>query len=136
MKSNENANNRVERYSSGTKWEEAYAYSRAIRKGNIIHVAGTTAVNDSGEIVGLGNMTEQTTFIFNKIETALKALGGRLEDVVRTRVYIVEGADWEAAAKVHGQVFRNIRPAETLLMISSLVNSDLLVEIEAEAILA
>jgi len=124
----------TKRYSSGTKWEEAFAYSRAIRKGNLIHVAGTTAVNDAGEIVGLGNMTEQTSFIFSKIEKALKALGGNLEDVIRTRVYVVEGADWEAAAKVHGTVFRDIRPAETLLMISSLVNPDLLVEIEAEAI--
>lgn len=124
----------TKRYSSGTKWEEAYSYSRAIRKGNIIHVSGTTAVNESGEIVGLGNMSEQTSFIFEKIEKALKALGGSLEDVVRTRVYIVEGADWEAAALIHGKVFHDIRPAETLLMISSLVNPDLLIEIEAEAL--
>lgn len=126
----------TERYSSGTIWEEKYAYSRAIRKGNVIHVSGTTAVNEKGEIVGLGDIAAQTAFIFLKIRTAIEALGGTMEDVVRTRVYIVEGADWEAAALEHGRVFKEIRPAETLLMISSLVNPDLLVEIEAEALIS
>jgi len=126
----------TQRYSSGTKWEEAYAYSRAIRKGNVIHVSGTTSVDKNGDIVGIGNIAEQATFIFSKIKTAIEALDGRLEDVIRTRVYVVEGADWEAVALEHGKIFKNIRPAETLLMISSLVNSDLLVEIEAEALIS
>lgn len=126
----------TERYSSGTIWEEKYAYSRAIRKGNVIHVSGTTAVNEKAEIVGLGDIAAQTAFIFLKIRTAIEALGGTMEDVVRTRVYIVEGADWEAAALEHGRVFKEIRPAETLLMISSLVYPDLLVEIEAEALIS
>lgn len=125
----------TKKYSSGTIWEEKYAYSRAIRRGHTIHVSGTTAVDDAGNIVGLGDIAIQTEFIFDKISKALEALGGKMEDVIRTRVYVVEGADWEAAALEHGKFFRDIRPAETLLMISSLVHPDLLVEIEVEALL-
>jgi len=122
------------RYSTNTIWEKKYAYSRALRKGNFIFVSGTTSVNAEGEIVGKGDIGKQAAFIFENIKKAIEHLGGSLEDVVRTRLYVVEGNDWEAAANVHGKLFEDIRPAETLLMISSLVNSDLLIEIEAEAL--
>lgn len=109
-------------------------YSRAIRKGDVIHVAGTTAVDENGTLIGKGDIGKQSAFIFQKIKNALEQLGGKMEDVVRTRVYIVQGADWQAAAEEHGKAFKGIEPTETLLMISGLVNPDMLVEIEAEAI--
>ncbi|MCY4146165.1 MAG: RidA family protein [Chloroflexi bacterium] len=122
--------------SSGTEYERIAGYSRALRLGNSVHVSGTTARQGAGAIVGIGDSAAQTAFILKKIEAALHEAGARLTDVVRTRVYLAPNADWEAVARVHGQVFGDIRPANTLLYVAGLVGADYLVEIEAEAIIA
>jgi enamine deaminase RidA (YjgF/YER057c/UK114 family) len=120
--------------STGTKWEAMAGYSRAIQVGNSIHVAGTTATDDDGNIVGVNDAYTQSVFIIQKIEKALKELGASLEDVVRTRIYVVNKDDWQAAAKAHGEFFGDIRPANTLVVIAGLVGDDYLVEIEADAL--
>ena len=122
------------RVSTGTTWEALAGYSRAIQIGNTIHVSGTTATDDNGALVGINDPYEQTTFIIRKIERALKELGASLEDVVRTRIYIVNKAQWEPIARAHGEIFGDIRPANTLIVIAGLVGDGYLVEIEAEAI--
>ncbi|MCY4465128.1 MAG: RidA family protein [Chloroflexi bacterium] len=122
--------------SSGTDYERIAGYSRALRLGNIVHVSGTTATEGADTIVGIGDSAAQTAFILKKIEGALHEAGARLQDVVRTRVYLAPAADWEAVARVHGDVFGEIRPANTLLYVGALVGPDYLVEIEAEAIIA
>jgi len=121
------------RVSSGTMWESLAGYSRAIRIGDVIHVAGTTATDPAGRAVAPGDPAAQATYILDKIEAAVIALGGRMADVVRTRVYLRDIAHWEPVSRVHGRVFADIRPANTLLAVDSLVG-DYLVEIEAEAI--
>ena len=122
--------------SSGTDYERIAGYSRAVRLGNVVHVSGTTATEGADTIVGVGDSGAQTDFIIRKIEAALQQAGASLNDVVRTRVYLTPGADWEAVARVHGQHFGEIRPANTLLYIQALVGEDYLVEMEAEAIIA
>jgi enamine deaminase RidA (YjgF/YER057c/UK114 family) len=122
--------------SSGTKWEEIVGYSRAVRIGNIIEVAGTTAVDETGQVVGPGDPAEQTQFILTKIEKALKSAGATLEDVVRTRMFVTNIADWEAIGRVHGEYFRVVKPAATMVEVKSLISPELLVEIEVTAILA
>jgi len=124
-----------QRITSGTKWEEQVGYSRAVRVGNIIEVSGTTAVDDNG-LVGKGDAYRQAQFIFEKIGQALQEAGASLDDVVRTRMYVTNVADWEAVGKAHGEVFQHIKPASTLLEVSRLIDEDLLVEIEATAIIA
>ncbi len=119
-------------YSSGTTWETLAGYSRAVRVGDRILVAGTTATGPDG-LVGGADPAAQARYIFDKIETALRSLGGRLEDVVRTRVYVSDIADWEAVAGVHGERFGHIRPVNTLVE-ARLVGPEYLVEIECEAI--
>ncbi len=119
--------------SSGAKWESMVGYSRAVRVGNIIEVAGTTAV-DGETIIGKGDAYLQTTFILKKIEQALLEGGAKLSDVVRTRMYVTNIDDWEAIGKAHGEFFKAIRPASTMIEISRLINPDLLVEIEVTAI--
>lgn len=119
--------------SSGAKWESIVGYSRAVRVGNIIEVAGTTAV-DGETIIGKGDAYLQTTFILKKIEQALLEGGAKLSDVVRTRMYVTNIDDWEAIGKAHGEFFKAIRPASTMIEISRLINPDLLVEIEVTAI--
>ncbi len=121
--------------SSGTDYEAIAGYSRALRLGNIVHVSGTTATDGANTIVGFGDSAAQTDFIIRKIERALNEAGGELRDVVRTRIYLAPGADWEAVARVHGKYFGEIRPANTLLYIHALVGEDYLVEMEAEAII-
>lgn len=121
--------------SSGAPWESVAGYSRAVRAGNIVEVAGTTAV-DGAELVGEGSVYEQTRFIFSKIEKALQQAGASLEDVVRTRMYLTDISKWEEAAKAHGEVFSAIRPASTLLAVAALVDPRLLVEVEATAIVS
>lgn len=121
--------------SSGTTWETLAGYSRAVRIGNVVHVAGTTATDDEGHLVGAGDAARQTEFILQKIEKALIAAGASMRDVVRTRIFITDIAQWEAVARVHGDVFRNIRPVNTLVEISGLVGEGYIVEIEAEAII-
>lgn len=121
--------------STGTNWEEMAGYSRAVRVGNIVHIAGTTATDDTGNIVGYGDAGQQTEFILQKIEKALIASGASLQHVVRTRIFLTDMTQWEAAAKVHGRVFASIRPVNTLVGISALVGEGYVVEIEAEAII-
>jgi enamine deaminase RidA (YjgF/YER057c/UK114 family) len=122
--------------SSGTKWEEIVGYSRAVRIGNIIEVAGTTAVDQHGQVVAPGDLGEQTRFILSKIERALISAGASLKDVVRTRMFVTNIADWEAIGKVHGLYFKDIKPAATMVEVKSLISPELLVEIEVTAILS
>lgn len=120
--------------SSGSPWEHVVGYSRAVKVGNVIEVAGTTAV-DGETLIGEGDVYLQTKFILQKIETALKEAGASLEDVVRTRMYITDISRWEEAGKAHGEVFQHIRPAATMVQVSQLIDSRLLIEIEATAVL-
>ena len=121
--------------SSGAKWEDVVGYSRAVRIGNIIEVAGTTAVDENGQVVGPGDPAEQTRFILSKIEKALTSAGGSLKDVVRTRMFVTNIADWESIGRVHGLYFKDIKPAATMVEVKSLISPALLVEIEVTAIL-
>ncbi len=120
--------------SSGTKWEAMAGYARAVRVGNTIHVSGTTATDENGNVVG-ADAAAQTRYAIQKIERAINALGGTLRDVVRTRVFVSDIANWEQAARVHGEFFGDIRPANTLVQ-ARLVGAEYLVEIEAEAIVS
>jgi len=120
--------------SSGTKWEDIVGYSRAVRVGNIIEVAGTTAVDESGQVVGPNDPYEQARFVFSKIEKALVAAGASLKDVVRTRTFVTDITCWEEVGRAHGECFRDVRPAATMVEVRALINPELLVEIEVTAI--
>ena len=119
--------------SSGTVWESFAGYSRAVRLDDTVYVAGTTATDNDGNVVGIGDATAQTRFILEKVERALIEAGASLNDVVRTRIYLTDISQWEGVAREHGRVFENIRPANTLIVISALIGEEYLVEIEAEA---
>ena len=121
------------RVDSGSVWEPLAGYARAVRSGRRILVSGTTATHGSGRLVGRGDAAAQTVYILDKIAASITALGGKLEDVLRTRVYLSNVADWEAVSRVHGRYFGDIRPANTLLQVGALVGDGYLVEIEAEA---
>ena len=121
---------------SGSAWEPIAGYSRAVRLGDRILVSGTTATHGQGQLIGRGDAAVQATYILDKIAASIKALGGKLQDVVRTRVYLQNAADCEAVSRVHGQYFGAIRPANTLLEVAALIGEGYLVEIEAEAVLA
>jgi enamine deaminase RidA (YjgF/YER057c/UK114 family) len=120
--------------SSGAKWEAIVGYSRAVRVGNIVEVAGTTAVDEHGQVVGLNDPYAQTQFILSKIEKALKEAGFTLEDVTRTRIFVTNIEHWEAIGRAHGERFAHIRPASTLVAVSALISPELLMEIEATAV--
>ena len=123
-------------YSSGAPWESIAGYSRAVRIGNIIEVAGTTAVDTEGQVVGAGDISKQTDYIFNKIRNALNDAGSKMSDVIRTRMYLTDINDWETVARMHGDIFSDIKPASTLVEVSGLIDEELLIEIEVSAVVS
>lgn len=121
--------------SSGVKWEDIIGYSRAVRMGNVIEVAGTTALDEEGNLIGPNDSYEQTKYIIAKIEKALNSAGATLTDVVRTRIFTTDISRWEEIGKAHGEFFREIKPASTMVEVKALIHPTMLVEIEATAIL-
>lgn len=119
--------------SSGSAWEQQVGYSRAVRVGNVVHVAGTTAVRD-GSVVGLGDPYVQAKVALEIISAALAEVGASPADVVRTRMYVTDIGSWEEVGRAHGEVFAEVRPAATMVEVAALIDPDLLVEIEAEAL--
>ncbi|MDH4131270.1 MAG: RidA family protein [Gemmatimonadota bacterium] len=122
--------------STGTPWEPIVGYSRAVRVDRHVHVAGTAAIGADGRVVGPGDPRAQTVHILQVIQRALEEAGARLDDVVRTRIYVTDIRQWDAIGRAHGEFFRDIRPAATMVEVRRLIDPEMLVEIEAEAIIA
>ncbi len=123
-----------QRFSTGTPWEPVVGYSRAVRVGNIIHVAGTTATDAEGRVVAIGDPYGQTVRVIENIRAALRGLGADLQHVVRTRMFVTDIDQWQEIGRAHGEFFRDIRPAATMAEVKRLISPEILVEIEAEAI--
>lgn len=120
--------------SSGAPWEASVGYSRAVKAGNQIFVSGTTAVDGQGNVIGKGDAYAQAKYIFEKIGRALQEAGASFENVVRTRMFVTNINDWQAIGRAHGEFFKDIRPAATMVEVSRLIDPDMLVEIEADAV--
>ena len=122
-------------FSSGSKWEDIVGYSRAVRVGNVIEVTGTVAAGDNGQVVGRNNAYEQTKFVYQKIEKVLKQAGATMKDVIRVRMFVTDITLWEEYGRAHSEFFKQIKPCNTMVEVSALIEPDYLIEIEATAIL-